>query len=157
PRRPSRRSERGKRKILRGAMATSRRVRFRRRLQSASMDIGPNRDEIEAWLILLRAPQLSASRLRDLVARHGGAMCALDAARRGDGVDAAATRAWLRKPDRDAIANDLAWLASDGHQLQTIDSADFPPLLAESPGAPAGLFVAGDTTALWQPQVAIVG
>lgn len=121
------------------------------------MDTASHCDEIEAWLILLRAPQLSASRVRDLAARHGAATRALDAARRGDGVEHAATRAWLRKPDRDAIARDLAWLAIDGHQLLTIDSADFAPLLRESPGTPAGLFVAGDASALWQPQVAIVG
>lgn len=121
------------------------------------MDIASHRDEIEAWLILLRAPQLSASRVRDLVARHGAATRALDAARHGDGVEHAATRTWLRKPDRDAIASDLAWLAIDGHQLLTIDSPDFAPLLGESPGTPAGLFIAGDASALWQPQVAIVG
>jgi DNA processing protein len=121
------------------------------------MDIASNRDEIEAWLILLRAPQLSASRLHELIAQHGVATRALDAARRGDRVEHRATRAWLRKPDRDAIATDLAWLAIDGHQLVTTGSADFPTLLGESPGAPAALFVAGDPGALWQPQVSIVG
>ena len=94
------------------------------------MDIGSNRDEIEAWLILLRAPQLSASQVRELIERHGSAANALAAARRGDGIDRAAARQWLRKPDRDAIANDLAWLAIDGHRLLTIDDAAFPPLAA---------------------------
>jgi len=121
------------------------------------MDTASQRDAIEAWLILLRAPQLSASRVRELIERHGNAMRALDAAQRGDRVEHAATRAWLRKPDREAIASDLAWLAIDGHALLTIDSDDFPPLLRETPGAPPGLFVAGDTSALWRPQVAIVG
>ena len=121
------------------------------------MDIASNRDEIDAWLILLRAPRLHASCVRDLVERHGDATRALDAARRGDGVEHATTRAWLRKPDRDAIARDLAWLALDGHHLLTINNADFPPLLRESAGTAAGLFVAGDTSVLWQPQVAIVG
>lgn len=121
------------------------------------MDIAPHRDAIEAWLILLRAPKLSASCVRELVERHGGACGALEAARRGDSVAHAATRAWLRKPDREAIARDFAWLAEDGHRLLTTDADDYPPLLRESPGAPAALFVAGDAGALWQPQVAIVG
>ena len=121
------------------------------------MDIAPHRETIEAWLILLRAPQLSATRVRELVERHGDAVRALEAARRGDGVEHAATRTWLRKPDREAIARDLAWLAGDGHALLTIDGEDFPPLLRETPGAPPGLFVAGDASVLWQPQVAIVG
>ena len=121
------------------------------------MDITPHRDAIEAWLILLRAPQLSALRVRELIERHGDPMRALDAARRGEGIERAPTRAWLRKPDREAITRDLAWLAIEGHALLTIDHDDFPPLLRETPGAPAGLFVAGDPAALWQPQVAIVG
>jgi DNA processing protein len=120
------------------------------------MDIA-NPADVEAWLILLRAPQLSAARLCDLMARRGTALHALDAARAGDAVEHAATRAWLRTPDREALAHDLAWLAADNHQLVTIDSADYPPPLRESPGAPAGLFVAGDASALWRPQIAIVG
>jgi len=121
------------------------------------MDIASNRNELEAWLILLRAPQLAASRVRELLERHGAAAGALEHARRGDGVDRAVTRTWLRKPDRNALAGDFAWLAIDGHRLLTLDEADFPPLLRESSGGPAGLFVAGDASALLQPQVAIVG
>ncbi|HEX5124532.1 MAG TPA: DNA-processing protein DprA [Rhodanobacteraceae bacterium] len=121
------------------------------------MDTASHREAIEAWLILLRAPKFSASCVRELVERHGGARAALEAARRGDGVAHATTRAWLRKPDAAAIAGDLAWLAADSHQLLTIADDDYPPLLRESAGAPAALFVAGNAGALWQPQVAIVG
>jgi len=121
------------------------------------MDTASHRDAIEAWLILLRAPQLAASRVRELVERHGDTTRALEAARRGEGIQHAVTRKWLRKPDRDAIARDVAWLAADGHRLLTIVDEDFPPLLRESPGTPAGLFVAGDASVLWQPQIAIVG
>jgi len=121
------------------------------------MDTASHRDAIEAWLILLRAPQLAASRVRELVERHGDTTRALEAARRGEGIEHAVTRKWLRKPDRDAIARDVAWLAADGHRLLTIVDEDFPPLLRESPGTPAGLFVAGDASVLWQPQIAIVG
>lgn len=37
------------------------------------------------------------------------------------------------------------------------DSADYPPLLAPLPDAPAQLHVAGDPALLWHPQLAIVG
>ncbi|HJT98995.1 MAG TPA: DNA-processing protein DprA [Rhodanobacteraceae bacterium] len=121
------------------------------------MDIATHRADIEAWLILLRAPQLSASRLRELIARHASAAHALAAMRAGEAVEHAATRAWLRAPDHDAIARDLDWLAGASHRLVTIDSADFPALLRDAPGAPAALFVAGNADALWQPQIAIVG
>ena len=123
------------------------------------MDIETNRAALEAWLVLLRAPGLGPAALRDLLRRHGGAADALAAARRGDlpGTAEAACRDWLRAPDRDLLAADLAWLAAPDHALLGFDSADFPALLNEIPSAPAALFVAGDTAALWLPQIAIVG
>jgi len=122
------------------------------------MDVESNRDEIEAWLILLRAPGLGASRLREMIDRHGGALNALEAARRGEApIDTAACRAALRAPDRAQIASDLNWLSLDMHLLLDANSADFPPMLRDVPGAPVALFVVGDASALWQPQIAIVG
>jgi DNA processing protein len=49
------------------------------------------------------------------------------------------------------------WLAGETHHLVAVGSPDYPPLLRETPGAPAALYVAGDVAALWQPQIAIVG
>ena len=123
------------------------------------MDIEANRAELEAWLILLRAPGLGPAALRELLTRQGSVTAALAAARRGDLPRAAeaACRDWLRAPARDLIDADLAWLAVPDHALLGCDSADFPSLLNEIPSAPAALFVAGDATALWRPQIAIVG
>ena len=123
------------------------------------MHVDTHRADFEAWLILLRAPGLGPATLRELLAAHGGIRAALAAARRGAHPRAceAACRDWLRAPDMPRIADDLAWLAEPGHALLTCDSAEFPSLLDEAPGAPAALFVVGDATALWQPQVAIVG
>jgi len=115
---------------------------------------------VEAWLVLLRTPGFGAATIRALLERHGDAGAALDAARRGDPgrvADPAAARAWLRAPDAGLIRQDLAWLAEPGHHLLGCDDADFPALLAESPGAPAALFIVGDPSHLWWPQVAIVG
>jgi len=123
------------------------------------MDIEANRAALEAWLILLRAPGLGAVSLRELLAAHGDARAALAAARRGDHPRArdSGCRDWLRAPDALRIEADLAWLAQPAHALLTCDGVDFPALLDEVPAAPAALFVAGDSAALWQPQVAIVG
>jgi DNA processing protein len=123
------------------------------------MDIEANASALEAWLILLRAPGLGPASLRALLVRHGDAAAALAAARRGDlerPLDAAG-RDWLRAPDPAVIAADRAWLAAPEHGLLTCDALDFPALLGETPAPPAAVFVAGDATALWQPQVAIVG
>jgi DNA processing protein len=121
------------------------------------MDIDSDRAAIQAWLILLRAPGIGAASLRELVERHGGAAATLDAARRGSIPLDAACRESLRAPDADRIALDLDWLRADGHELVTFAGPDYPPLLRDTRGAPAALFVSGDTSALWHPQVAIVG
>lgn len=115
--------------------------------------------ELEAWLILLRAPGLGPATLRDLLAAHGSAAAALAAARRGAHPRAqeAACRAWLAAPERALIDADLAWLDVPAHHLLRCDGADFPALLDEAPGAPAALFIDGDPTLLWQAQIAIVG
>lgn len=114
---------------------------------------------LESWLILLRAPGLGPATLRELLTGHGSAAAALAAARAGahPRTRDPACRDWLRAPDRAAIDADLAWLDAPGHTLLTCDSAEFPVLLDDTPGAPAAVFVAGDVTALWQAQVAIVG
>jgi len=123
------------------------------------MDVDADRTELEAWLILLRAPGIGPAALRDAFARHGRAQAALAAARRGDlgRADNDAARAWLRAPDLEQIRADLAWLALDAHALLFFTDADFPPLLREIPAPPAALFVVGEVSALWRPQIAIVG
>jgi len=124
------------------------------------MDVDADRERLEAWLVLLRAPGIGAAALRALLARHGDVRAALRAARRGEcgeRVAEPACRQWLDGPDRNRIEADLAWLAEPGHALLTCDGEDFPALLDEVPAAPAALFVAGDPALLWQPQIAIVG
>ena len=50
------------------------------------------------------------------------------------------------------------WLSVPGHQLVALTSADYPPRLAASVDAPAGLWVSGTQLSLLQaPQLAIVG
>lgn len=117
-----------------------------------------NATTTDAWLILLRAPGLGPARLRRLLDRHGDAACVLDALRRrGDEEAGEAARAWACAPDADAIAADRAWLAEPQHHLIACTDPDFPPLLRAIPGAPAALYVAGEPTRLWMPQVAVVG
>ncbi len=123
------------------------------------MDVTAHHARLESWLILLRTPGLGPASLRELVAVHGSAPAALAAARHGvlpRALDAAA-RHWLRTPDPTIIAADLDWLAAPDHTLLTCDGEDFPALLHEIPSAPAALFVAGDSSLVWRPQIALVG
>lgn len=115
--------------------------------------------ELRAWLVLLRAPGIGAATLRSLVARGGSADTVLadlqrlrrEFALRDETLD------WLRAPDAARIDADLEWLGADGHRLLTWTDPDYPPLLRETAAAPAALFVDGDTSRLWLPQIAVVG
>ncbi len=114
---------------------------------------------MEAWLTLLRAPALGPSRLRSLLARFGDAGRVLGFLRANP---AAAeldedSRRWLDAPDRALIEADLAWLAQPGHHLIGLDDTAYPAMLRDTASAPAALFVDGEASLLWMPQVAVVG
>ena len=116
-------------------------------------------NELEAWLIWLRAPDTGAARLRRALMRFGSLLDAYrsaPAAWRELGISDAAIQ-WLKLPDRARIERDLRWVEAADHHLLTCNDADFPPLLQRIPGAPAALFVHGDPLVLWHPQLAIVG
>lgn len=117
-------------------------------------------DDDRAWLLLLRTPGLSASRLRQLLVDAGrSAASALDRLTRrpetyrlsGAGV------AWLAAPDEARIEADLAWTAQPGHRLLRCTDEDFPPQLEAITPAPVALWVAGDASLLLRPQVAVIG
>ncbi len=110
--------------------------------------------DTRAWLMLLRAPGLGSSGIRKLVTEHGSAGVAVEAARRD--IDEAG-RAWLRAPDEFVISRDLAWLDDPRHHLITLADEDYPVLLRKGQNPPAVLFVVGDPSLLWSPQIAIVG
>ncbi|HET8941034.1 MAG TPA: DNA-processing protein DprA [Rudaea sp.] len=120
------------------------------------MPITLGHDETRAWLSLLRAPELGASIIRDLLSRHGSANAAI-AHVRGEPRVPESARAWLAAPETAIIANDLAWLDDPAHHLIVIASDDYPSLLRDAPNPPAALFVVGDPTCLWSAQIAIVG
>jgi DNA processing protein len=114
-------------------------------------------DELRAWMVALRTPNLGPGGLRDLLAKTGndieGALAQL---RRSARLDESA-REWLRQPDEELLRTDLAWLAEPGHRLLRCTEDDFPPQLENIPQPPAALFVIGDASLLLYPQVAIVG
>lgn len=117
-------------------------------------------DDDRAWLLLLRTPGLSASRLRQLLVDAGrSAASALDRlARRPETYRlSGAGVAWLAAPDEARIEADLAWMAEPGHRLLRCTDEDFPPPLEAITPAPVALWVAGDASLLLRPQVAVIG
>ncbi len=119
----------------------------------------PTHDDPEALTRLLLAGGPAASR-RQLLQAHGSAAAALAAgseAWHAAGLDAG-QRAALRGGDNSrALATAMDWLARPGHHVIACTDPDYPPLLRDSPGAPLGLFIAGDPALLWHPMVAVVG
>ena len=114
--------------------------------------------ELRDWLIVLRTPGLGPGGLRERLAAAGGRIGEVLAQlrRHGSALDPEA-QTWLKQPDEDRLAADLAWLAKPGHRLLRCTEADFPPQLENIPQPPAVLFVSGDAGLLLRPQVAIVG
>lgn len=115
--------------------------------------------EARALTLLMLAPGLGAGAIRRLIEHFGTAAAAIAAGRRRWhelGLPAAARRA-LEKPDRDALAQDLAWAAGPDHHLVGWGDADYPPMLAAIPSPPPALYVIGDPALLHTPQLAVVG
>lgn len=121
------------------------------------MDID-DKDELRAWLIVLRTPGLGPGGLRERLDAAGGDIRGVLARLQADSAPLGEpARAWLAQPDAAQLAADEAWLIEPGHRLLRCTEADFPPQLENIPQPPAALFVIGDASLLLYPQVAIVG
>src|SRR5437762_9068083 len=115
-------------------------------------------DEIRARALIARLPGLTAEQLRPLIAAAGGEPAAILTRRALDAPDLPpAARAFLASPDETALDADLAWLRLSGARILLSTDPEYPPLLAESSGAPASLYVLGSVPALASPQLAMVG
>jgi DNA processing protein len=101
---------------------------------------------------------LNADHARALFARAGGESNFESSARLyGEADIPARARAFLTAPDERALRADIQWVESSGVRLLLCTDEDYPPLLAETRGAPAVLFTLGAAEALRSPQLAIVG
>lgn len=118
-----------------------------------------DREEQRAWALLLRTPGINRERVAHAlqsVASAAELVRASDATLARLGIPDHARLA-LRTPDAVALDADLEWLDAPGHHLLPLTSTHFPPLLANTTGAPAALYVRGSTEALSTPQLAMVG
>jgi DNA processing protein len=116
-------------------------------------------DELAAWLSLIRAPGVGARRIRELLEKTGSACDLLENLRRHPARHELAdtARTALLHPDVAQITADRAWLDRPDHHLLIWTDADYPSLLRDTPRPPMALFVRGDPSLLWQPQIAMVG
>jgi DNA processing protein len=115
-------------------------------------------EDIRARAVLARTPELGAALLQTLIEAGGGdprQVLEMSVVRSVDLPGAA--RLFLTSPDEPAIAADLAWLEVSGARIMLCTDADYPPLLRQTSGAPAVLYVLGSVAALASPQLAMVG
>lgn len=112
-----------------------------------------SRDEAFARIRLLRTAHVGPVTYMQMLARFGTARAALDAlpdlaARGGRSVKAA--------PEA-RVRDEIAAARKAGARYLFHDSPDYPPLLAQSEGAPPILLYRGDPAIAMRPCVAIVG
>src|SRR3979411_2026749 len=96
-------------------------------------------DAIRARALLARAPGLGAEHLRALIAAAGGEPArALQPRVLREGQLPGAAHGFRSSPDEAAIEADLVWLAASGAHIILCTDPDYPPLLRETAGGPAG-------------------
>lgn len=115
-------------------------------------------DPLKACALLARAPGLTAERMRAAIAELGSLERLAAGGRELARIELPqSTRAFLGSPDHTAVEADLRWIERSGCHLVPCTSAEYPPLLAQTTGAPPVLYVLGNTAVLSAPQLAMVG
>ncbi len=118
-----------------------------------------DREELRAWVLLLRTPGVNFERTAfalQSLASAAALVSATDTALQQLGFPDSA-RQGLRTPDLAALEADLQWLDAPDRHLLPFTSPHYPPLLASISDAPPALYVRGSAGVLATPQLAIVG
>ncbi len=116
--------------------------------------------ELRHWLALLRTPGAGPVSLKALLDYFGTPEACFSLKKACFPAKLTlpdATRTWLMNPDWERVAEDVAWMSANQCRLLTMDSPDYPKLLATIPDPPVALFVQGKPELLNRPQLAIVG
>lgn len=121
---------------------------------SASGGVRLSKDQLIAWLRLIRSDNVGPSTFRGLVNHYGSAQAALEALPDLAGRTGAKR---IRIPSVSEAEAELAALTRAGAVLVASGETDYPARLKEIPSAPPLITVRGDPAALNRPTVAIVG
>ncbi|MDX5150974.1 MAG: DNA-processing protein DprA [Acidiferrobacterales bacterium] len=118
-------------------------------------------DSQSLWLRLSRMPGATIQNLQ-LVLDSFESIEALFGASRAQlenifPARAALVEALCSEDHAEKLEQDFEWLQHDNNYLVPFTDDRYPPLLLQSSGAPACLFVTGDINALCLPQLAVVG
>ncbi|MGH8262219.1 MAG: DNA-processing protein DprA [Steroidobacterales bacterium] len=116
-------------------------------------------DEQTAWIRLATLPGLDIAAVSHAVAEAGSAAALVrtPAQKLGELAVPPAAAARFGSLGKLDVEADLAWLEGDNRHLISCMSPAYPPLLAQTVGAPLALYVEGNPAVLNEPQLAIVG
>jgi len=120
----------------------------------------PQSDELLAWIVLTRAPQLSSELLGAALAHWGSASGVIAAAASPDagaGELPPAFRSFCRTPAAQPATAERRWLEQRDHHILPRVDARFPARLRDLASCPVALYVDGQLEVLREPQLAIVG
>jgi len=116
------------------------------------------KDDLAYWLALIRAPGVGPVAFQRLTQKiTPRAFFESDHTLWQEINFSAATRAWLAKPDWQAIEQDLCWAEQADCHILCLTDAQYPSLLKEIHDPPPVLYVKGDPACLQSPQIAMVG
>ena len=112
---------------------------------------------LEDWLRLIRDNNWSLRKKHELLAYYGSPAAIYAEPKRRLSLIVKQSYQTKKAVSPDRLVQDMAWLATEGHILITIDCPVYPVLLKEIVDPPLALFAIGDTSLLNAHQVAIVG
>lgn len=112
-----------------------------------------SQEEAFARIRLLRSPNVGPVTFRQLLARFGNAVAALEA------LPDLASRGGRRQDvaEADTVRGEIAAVRDAGARYLFHDDPAYPSLLAEAPSAPPILIYRGDAALLERPAIAVVG
>ncbi len=114
---------------------------------------------LDAWLLLIKAPQLGPVGTRYLLDNLGSPDKVISASTTvlRELKTPNATIRWLKQASVSDIEHELNWCHQKNHHVVNMFDDAYPCLLKEIHDAPPLLFVKGDIDVLTLPQIAIVG
>jgi DNA processing protein len=116
-------------------------------------------DNLESWLLVSQCSGIGSRYFQRLMAHFGEPEKILSASRASLvelGIPQDTIKNLKNRSTADIQAT-LTWLTTPEHQLITLADSRYPPLLKEIDGPPPLLYLIGNSSLLYQPQIAIVG
>jgi DNA processing protein len=119
----------------------------------------PHCAEITDWLTLHHAPDVGAVTFRRLIEQFGDVRHILEASpgRLLAGGLSPQAVAFLKRPDRQQLDHDLAWLEGTRNRVITCRDPAYPTLLLQIPDPPPLIYLHGNASALATLQLSMVG